>query len=74
MTTHTRHIPANLGAGLHGAIVIDLHIVIGTVTVVLQVEGVKRQPNQVARGDGDVPGAVGTVGVVGRVAGACDGA
>ena len=42
--------------------------------MVLQVEGVEGQPDQVACRHIDVPGAVGTVGVAGRVAWAGDGA
>lgn len=36
--------------------------------MILQVEGVKGQPHKVARGNVDIPSAVCTMGVVGRMA------
>lgn len=66
------NVPANLRSSLHSAIVVYLQVIKVTVKVVLQVEGVKRQPNQVTWGNTDVPGTVGTVGVVGGVARASD--
>lgn len=60
--------PAKLGPSLHCAVVINFHVVKVTVSVVLQVEGLKHQLNQVPWRDADVPGTVGTVGVDGGMA------
>lgn len=68
------HVPANLGSGLHSAVVVHLQVIKVTVHMVLQVKGFKRQPNQVAWGNTDVPGTAGPMGVVGGVARACDSA
>ena len=68
------NLPSDLCSGLHCAIIVHLHVIIVTVDVVLQVEGVKGQSNQVAGGNTDVPGAFGSMGVVVGVAGAGEGA
>lgn len=68
------HVPADLGTILYTTPIIDLQVIIVTVIVELQVEGVKGQPDQVARGYVDVPGTVDTMRVAGGVAGASDGA
>lgn len=60
-------LPAQKMPCLNRAIVIYFHIVKVTVSMVLQVEGGKRQPDDVSRCYSNVPGAVGTMGVVGRV-------
>lgn len=65
-------IPADLVAGGYRAIVIHLQVVKVTVGVVLQVEGVKRQPDQIARSNTDVPSAICAMGVGGRVSRASD--
>lgn len=65
--------PAQSAPSLHRPVVVHFHVVKVTVSVVLQVEGVKQQPNQVPWRDEDVPGTVGTVGVDGGVARTGDG-
>lgn len=60
-------LPAQKMPSLSCAIVIYLHIVKITVSMVLQVEGGKRQPDDASRCYSNVPGAVGTMRVVGRV-------
>lgn len=60
-------LPAQKMPSLNCAIVIYLHIVKITINMVLQVEGGKRQPDDISRSYSNVPGAVGTVRVVGRV-------
>lgn len=67
-------LPANKGSILHGAAIIDLQVIKVTVIMIFQVEGVKRQPNQVAWVNTDEPGTVGTMWVAGGVARACNGA
>lgn len=57
-------LPAQKGAGQGGAIIINLHIVICTVGVQLQVEGCEGETDEVARFNSDEPGAVGSVRVV----------
>lgn len=65
--------PAKLGPGLHRPVVINLHVVKVTVSVVLQVEGLKDQLDQVPWRDADEPGTVGTVGVDGGMTRTGDG-
>lgn len=66
------HLPSDLVSSLHGAIVVNLHVIKVTVAVVLHVEGVKRQSNQVPRRNVDVPRTVGAVRVVVGVTGTCN--
>lgn len=68
------HVPANLSSSLHSPIVVHLNIIKVTANVIFQIEGVKRQPHQVAWSNTDVPCTVGTMGVIGGMARACDGA
>lgn len=60
-------LPAQKMASLSCAIVIYLHIVKITVSMVLQIEGSERQPDDVSRCYSNVPGAVGTMRVVVRM-------
>lgn len=67
-------LPANLVPSLHRAVVVHFNVIKITAGMVLQVEGVKGQPHEVARGDVDIPSAVCTMGVVGRMGRGGDGA
>ena len=66
-------LPADLGARLHSAIVVHLHVIKVTVDVVLHVEGGEHEPDDVAGDDGNEPGAVGAVRVTVGVAGTFEG-
>lgn len=66
--------PAKFAPSLHRPVVVNFHVVKVAVSMVLQVEGVKDQLNQVPWRDTDEPGAVGSMGVDGGMAGTGDGA
>lgn len=67
-------LPTNLVPRLHRPIVVHFNVIKITAGMVLQVEGVKGQPHEVARGDVDIPSAVCTMWVVGRMGRGGDGA
>lgn len=67
-------LPSQKISSVSSAIVIDLHIIIIAVCVVLQVKGGEGKANDIARGNGDIPGTVSTMRVVCRMTRAGDGA